>query len=252
MIFFSTMTYSLGKQLGLEGAAAEFERMLRRAPEAAHNALQLQPLPCTRVVARLRQVDGVQVWHDAGATSIAKARSPAFHAAYKSDADVWVMCDDDVDASSEALENLLDLARQGNCVAFAPCLLRGKRTINVFRDPKTHPADSIAWGGLGLAAMNREAMRTLIDKNNSTTGALQFLDDDGETKLPLFHEDIVPVYNAPDDFPDWQWLGEDLSFCRRAQRAGLELRMVTRGITNHAGQTLSCADAQKVLEDAAQ
>lgn len=228
MICICTATYALGKELGLVDGTAEFNRQVAN-PE-------LSSLACVRVIARLRSYDEVAIHHDIAATSIAKSRSRAFHEARKLNADVVFWVDDDVEADSHTLGLMIDAVLGQNVVCIAPCYTRGRKKVNVEleADPRWRELPSkgrtvkAVAGGFGLVAMSREAIERIWDCYASQERSLWFDDDDGQAKLAVFSEVIERG----------KWLGEDISFCRRALVAGVSLEALATGITVHDGQDL--------------
>lgn len=243
LLFVSTATYALGKQIGFERASAEFQRQLEQ-PTA--NSLQ-----CVRVIARLRELEPVAVWHDASATSIGKSRSRAFFEFLRSGADVWITVDDDVDADTQTLHWLLSAVRSSTPrVCLAPCLTRGSNVVNVALPRVRQPADSrelpgggrtmrVLAGGFGLVAISRLAAQTMAD----FFPHLGFLDDDQQLKLAVFQEML-----AREPEGHHTWCGEDVSFCRRAQLAGVQTECLLTGYTVHDGQALKLADVEHLGE----
>lgn len=228
MIAVATWTYGLGKELGFVEATAEFQRQLA-APD-------WESLPCVRVITRLRGLDELSLYHDAAASNMGKARSRAFHAARKADADVWICVDDDVEADLSTLTALL-VAVSGDVprMCIAPCITRGSNLVNVALEPggvprplpgaRTLPARR---GGFGLVAINRAA----LDLLESSYRGLTFDDDDGESKLALFLELL----------DDGMWLGEDVAFCHRAFLCGVQLEALVEGVTVHSEARLDLAE----------
>lgn len=225
MIFASTLIYSLGKQLGYQGAVDEFHKQLKNPGPSS--------LPCVRTIARLQQLDDVQLMVDPACTSIAKARSRAFHAAAMSSADVWVSIDDDSEATADTLDLMLQAARSGGDLVIAPCLLRGQDRVNVALyqiESERELLDGARLirahaGGLAISALGRRAMATLAAAYSPD---LLFTDHDGVQRLALFAEEII----------GGQWFGEDVSFCARVTAAGLVIEALATGVTSHDGQGL--------------
>lgn len=231
MIAVATWTYALGKELGFPEATAEFRRQLE-APD-------WESLPCVRVITRLRGLtDELSLYHDPAATIMSKARSRAYHAARKVDADVWVCVDDDVEADLGTLRSLLEaVAGDTPRMVLAPCITRGSNVVNVALEPGAplvRVLDSGARlararaGGFGLVALNRAAMQLM----ETAYRGLDFQDDDGEHKMALFLELL----------DDGMWLGEDVAFCRRAVLCGVKLEALLEGFTVHAGARLDLAE----------
>jgi len=225
MIFVSTMTYALGKELGFEAGSAEFARQLADPSSDS--------LPCVRTIARLRRYDEIAIHHDIAATCVGKARSRAFHEALKLEPDVYLCVDDDVEADSVTLGNLIDAVRNQSVVCLAPCVTRGSNVVNVALPPDPEWRELPGGGrtvralngGFGLVAMSGLAMGAIARHWRNKV----FRDDDGQRKLALFFDTLDA---------DEIWSGEDVSFCRRALEAGVRLEALTVGVTSHAGQIL--------------
>lgn len=232
--------YGLVRELGAEAALAEFQRQLREP-------LDPNALACVRAITRFRGVAGDLVLHaDIGASATPKMRSRAAHAAWESGAELWISVDDDVECTFETARALHDAARGDEPrVVIAPCWLRGRVVggtdelapcINVGFEPDA--ADKarqvaegvVCWpaiaGGFGLVAINRAALAATRAANSH----LEFRDDDGETRVGLFHEVLE----------DGRWWGEDLSFFRRLPPE-VQVEMLVTGHTAHAGMVLDLA-----------
>lgn len=220
-VFFSTMLYALGKQLGVAGAKLEFARQCQEPDTDSLNVV--------RTIGRLRSLVDVGVYTDNTATCIAKARSRAFHVAHASGADVWVSCDDDVECTRSTLETLLDatLALDVPRVVFVPTTLRGNEGMaSVKWAPARENPMKDRWApvvecGAGLFAVNRRALDLLARSFDH----LRFIDHDHVRKVGLFVETIDGD----------EWVGEDIAFCRRAALAGCELLGLTVGNSRHGG-----------------
>lgn len=226
MIFASTMVYALGKELGFEGAEAEFHRQLGEPTN--------ESLPCVRTIHRLRSLDSVGLRLDCNAVSIGQARSRAFHEAVESMADVWIAIDDDVEADTATLKHLLEAVRGEPAICIAPYTLREREAVvSVALEPGGKPrlldTGGVVWpargGGLGLCAVSRSA---LLRMSLAYASSLGFVDQDGVHRLAMFHELIRSNV----------WHGEDISFCERAREAGVRVEALGTGHVKHAGQTL--------------
>jgi hypothetical protein len=57
---------------------------------------------------------------------------------------------------------------------------------------------------------------------------LAYTDDDGQQRVALFNMLLEPP----------RWYGEDFSFCRRADRAGIPIDALVQGVSTHDGQSL--------------
>lgn len=236
MICVTVSIYALVRELGAEAALAEFQRQLKEP-------LDPSTLPAVRFVTRLRGVAGDVALHvDVGGSAVAKMRSRSAHVAYCTGAEVWMSVDDDVECTFETCKALYD-AVQGDTprVVIAPCWLRrstggiGAETINVAFDDDAYSkarvlSEGVAcWpaiaGGFGLVATNRAALERTLRANTQ----LAYRDDDGETRIGLFYEDLSAG----------RWWGEDLSFFRRLP-SEVVVEVLASGYTAHAAMVLDC------------
>lgn len=228
-IFFSTQTYELAKRLGAEAAGREFDRMVQSP--------QRSDPPVARMVYRTRQLGTIALYHGAG-TQLAKLRSRAAHAAFASGAETWLMCDDDVECDTGTLLRMFHLAGSGDepLIVVLPCLLRGLgielRTVNVEYDGaliETRGGEvyrKVIHGGTGLMIVNRAALRVMY---GHLLSSLDWIDEDSVRKCALF--EMEREHSG-------RWFGEDLSFCRRARRAGVAIIAPAQGVSVHDGHQL--------------
>jgi hypothetical protein len=238
MICLTVSLYGLVREHGAEEALALFQRQLE-------NPLDPAALPCARAITRLRGVDEIVVHADIGASATPKMRSRAAHAAFVSGADLWVSIDDDVEATFETMQALVEACRSEPrpLVVFAPCWLRGKvhgderhmvECINAAFEADAPTQARIlpssgarcfpaVAGGFGLVAMTRATLEHALATNTH----LSFRDDDGEERVGLFHEDLA----------DGRWWGEDLSFFRHLP-PDVRIEALATGHTAHAGMVL--------------
>jgi hypothetical protein len=241
-IFVSCLTYELSKRLGVELAAKEFARMCE-CPEPGD-------LPCARMVGRLRQFGALALYHAAG-SCLPKLRSRCAHAALESGADYWVMLDDDVECESATLDRLLAAAGDPleACIVVLPCRLRGdageRDTVNVrFVDAgpvvvgNGGPIREIIHGGCGCMVVTRGALQRVSEYYRRE---LSWQDDDRCTKVALF--EMIRELPLPDPKlrpleQEPEWLGEDLSFCRRVRETGVPIFALLSGLSFHDGQAL--------------
>jgi len=236
-LFVSVLTYDLHRRLGDAAASAFLEQV--QAPSR-------QSLPCARTVARLAQMADLALYHGAS-SCLPKARSRAFHAALQSGADYWVMCDDDVEAPTASIADLLAIAGRPTAarIAVLPCLLRGSRDSEhklncVFSGPARLNVEAAAWvrpvalAGCGLVVVTRHALELLQLKYAAT---LEYTDDDQVERVALFHM-LIDNREVTPGIGRREWLGEDFSFCRRAELAGIPIDGLVQGISQHAGQGL--------------
>jgi len=235
-VLVSTMLYSLGKELGADGATKELYAQLE---ELATNRLHRPAddyLPVALTITRARKLFDVGLVVDAGGTQIAKCRSRTFSEFLrKPDFHIWLSCDDDTDCTVAALAALVEaVAGDEPAIAVAPTWLRGVATVNV-GFPKVVVDRTLVgsggrmrscyFGGFGLVAMNKAAAQAIAHQSE------QFDDDDGRQQHAAFSEIIVRHDGRT------RWLGEDLSFFARVP-PGVRVEALLTGHTRHDGQTL--------------
>jgi hypothetical protein len=235
-LFVSTSVYALAHQLGMRGAIEEVKRQL--------DAPGKDSLPVVRTMARLRQLRGdFGLLVDGGATYIGMARSRAFHEAFKSDADVWLSLDDDIEATTDVCSALLEAVDDiVPRIVLVPYLKRDDSdgpqltvTLPMVRSERhvqgaTLVRMSKGLGGFpfGMVALNRTAMREIV---SSAPPELQWFDY-GEPKLALFYEKLE----------DGFWHGEDTSFFRYSVPDVVSVECLTGlGTVLHAGFPLQLA-----------
>ena len=226
-LFVSCLTYELTRRVGVERSGAAFVQMVRAPDERS--------LPAARTVARLAQL-GVELELFHGVSSaLPKARSRAAAAALKSNAAYWLMCDDDVEAPTGTLVDLINAAgppREPR-ISVLPCLVRGsaQRHNCEFRGDARLNTEASAWvrpvslAGCGLMVVTRAALDRLFSVYRDELG---FTDDDGQRRVALFNLLLEPP----------RWYGEDYSFCLRADRAGIPIDALVQGESTHDGQRL--------------
>ncbi len=238
MILVSVLTYALGKELGINGAARELSRQLVDPGSYPGNLM----LPCARTITKLRAIDELMLYHGAS-TTLTKARSRAAHAALASTADVWLMIDDDVETDEPTLRRLVAIARSGR-VAVLPCALRthsNDHRINVLWDGplvELHAgvaSRAVRRGGCGLMVVPLAALERVRDEYQKV---LTYQDEDGVARVALFAQMFVGSPSI--------WLGEDYSFCERLRGAGVELAAPVEGMSVHDGVELDLAEASRV------
>ena len=239
MIVVSLLTYGLGKELGIAGAAREVSHQL---VEGTTSERFMHVLPCVRTVRLLRELSDLAVYHGAS-TTLPKARSRAAHAVLATpDADLWCMIDDDVETDLATLTRLVAIARAGK-VAVLPCALRstlGDHRVNVawlsslVTSVGGVSTRAVARGGCGLMLVPRAALERVRDVFRES---LSYLDDDGETRVALFQLMLTG------DRESRMWLGEDYSFCERIRAAGVEIAAPVEGWSVHDGAVIDLADA---------
>jgi len=226
-LFVSTQTYEMGKRLGIEQAQQAFTR---------ETEVERPRLPSARVVRKLRELGTVALFH-ASSTSLPKLRSRAAHAALQTEAEYWVMIDDDVECDMGTLQRMLTLAGPPEVATLValPCLLRGigleKQSVNVkakssvARLVRGELAFDLEQAGCGLLIVTRNALQTM---SLHLQDDLRFIDDDGAIKVALFAMELGKE----------GWFGEDLSFTRRAARMGIPIYAPASGVSDHDGHKL--------------
>ena len=236
-VFFSTLVYSLGKQLGMEGALKEVDRQLNEAAETK------PPLAVVRTIVRLRTMVDVSLLVDAGSNAIGKTRSRAFHAAWESEAPIWVACDDDVETTQTTLMHLLDAVDVPEPqIVVVPYLLRGPKSIPVVavefpslimdrefigaRSDQRFKLRRCLSAGFGLVAMNRPAIVAI--REHWEASDLWYTDHDRIRRLGLFLETIT----------EGRWVGEDISFFSRVPKS-VRVDALLTGASSHDGQSLT-------------
>lgn len=143
-------------------------------------------------------------------------------------ADVWVSCDDDAQADSLALLQLVEAARMTRGIVSAPCLQRGdpekpptRETpglLNIRFPPgppphfveqhETFALAPIYSTGFGLVAVHRD----VVEGMRAVHPELDTFDEESGRLIPaLFFERITG------DGPERRWQGEDMAFCARAR-----------------------------------
>ena len=229
MIMGSVNIYALGKELGQVDAAAEFRRQV--------NEVTPDDLPAARTMARLRHVDEVALAIDAAGTAIGQSRSRMLHSFIGlKDADVWVSCDDDVEADFQTLKWLVEATRETKGVCIAPCLIRRKEpVVNVMFETAgiVRPLSDgghvmrCKAGGFGLVALHRE----LCERIYLERPDLAWVDEDGQEKRAAFL----------DLFVGKRWWTEDLSFFLKVVPADVRIEALVSGHTVHDGRLLELA-----------
>jgi hypothetical protein len=225
-LFVSCLTYELTRRVGVERSGEAFVQMAR-APDASS-------LPAARTVARLAQLGELELFHGVS-SCLPKARSRAAAAAFASGAAYWLMVDDDVEAPTATLVDLINAAGPPSepRISVLPCLARGstERVNCDFRGEARLNAEAAAWvrpvslAGCGMMVVTRAALERLFSVYRAELG---FMDDDGKERVALFDMLLEPP----------RWYGEDYSFCRRADRAGIPIDALVQGASVHDGQGL--------------
>jgi hypothetical protein len=231
VIYFSTACYVLGRELGPLDAQAELRgQVLEPTGES---------LPCARVGARMRLIDDISLHIDAAATSIGRYRARALHMAREARAthDVWVSCDDDVEADLQTCRWLVQAVRESKGVCIAPCWLRRTEPIVnlVLTEAVARPiiggnepggvVIGARAGGFGLVAMHQDAIELLYQ---AQAERLTFIDEDGIAKLGAFVEVVE----------GGKWWTEDLAFFLKWLPSSVRVEALVTGQTVHDGRLL--------------
>jgi hypothetical protein len=225
--------YALGKRLGLERGMRELERQIQ-APDR-------ESIPAARCIGRLRRLVDLMVRADTGGTLLGQVRSRHAHEAWKLGAEVWISIDDDVEATSATLRDLLEaVSGPKPRIVVAPCLVRGGEfgvpVVNV-ELPRIVSTERILTSGALLRPIRRAGFclvamnRAALEQVREASAHLAYEDADGEERLALFH----------DELRDGQWLSEDLAFFARVPDS-VTVEALLTGHTSHAGQPLALQD----------
>lgn len=240
MICVSALTYALGKALGIELAGRELARQLTETPKPGLD----WDLPVVRTIKLFQRHDEIMLYHGA-CTTLPKARSRAAHAALETTADLWAMCDDDVETDAATLERLIAIARSGR-VAVLPCAVRsvrGDHRINLTWASSLVTVErgvsmrAVRRGGCGLMIVPRIALEAVRDFYRED---LSYHDDDGVQRVALFAQ---MMWGGS---PNQLWLGEDYSFCERLRVAGIEIAAPLEGTSIHDGSELDLRKAAAI------
>lgn len=226
--------YTIGKTLGVEAGMREIERQIAN-PDAAS-------LPAVRTIVRLRHLTDIGLRIDTGGTQLCAVRSRHGHEAWESGAAVWFSIDDDNEATTETLANMLEAVKGSTPrIVLAPYIVRGEQThtyVNVNADlPRIVTSERFlangarlrpcTKGGFGLVAMNRPALAAVREACKH----LVYVDTDGVERLALFFAEIR----------DRVWLHDDFSFFARVPDH-VHVEALLTGHTAHAGQALDLSE----------
>ena len=242
-ILLSVITYELSKRLGHAAAQAEFHRMALDTILDSPNAERV--LPAAMVCRRLRRLAEVALLHDAGGTSIGHARSRAFSVAERGarngKIDLWISCDDDVQADQETLQHLVrSIDPEQPQIVIVPCWLRQETPIvNITLDPdavldRVSPSGArlrrALFGGFGMVAVSRAALLEL----GALYRDLTFIDGDSVERIGIACEFIR----------DGWWYRDDYAFFSRVPEH-VRIEALLTGLTDHDGKVLRLDTADK-------
>jgi hypothetical protein len=242
-ILLSVITYELSKRLGEKAAQAEFHRQALDTLIDSPTGEKI--LPAAMVVRRLRRLAEVALLHDAGGTSIGHARSRAFSVAERGarngKIDLWISCDDDVQADQETLRHLVQsIDPDEPQIVIVPCWLRNSTpVVNITLDPdavldRVSPSGArlrrALYGGFGIVAVSRAALVELGQLYRDLT----FVDDDSVERIGIFCEFLK----------DGWWYREDYAFFSRVPEH-IRIEALLSGVTDHDGKILRLDAADK-------
>jgi hypothetical protein len=219
MLFASLFLYAAEKHCSVVERAAEAwpERVKRwrRQPQTC-------PWPGMRTLAALGTLgEPVAEFINAGAF-ITRGRSRAAGRFLTSKADVWVSCDDDVEADDQVVRRLVERCRSTVGLVVAPTVLRGRSTSDVVqhaageREGDLLPISRTAFG---LVALHREAVLSVLP------GAPIARDEEQGYEYPALFLERVEA---------GQWLHEDYAFCDLARSRGVPMHALLGALTRHA------------------
>jgi hypothetical protein len=241
MICLSVITYELARRVGKAEAARLFHEQSggqEESPIALTAGRHEEPCcAAVRVARKLRRQAEVALLHDAGGTSIGQARSRAFSVALQGGADIWVSCDDDVDATSETLTHLLgSIDPDTPQIVIVPCLVRGGDAVNITLDPESSlervsktgaVLRRALFGGFGLVAVSRAALQEI----GRCWADLVFIDDDGADRIGVFCDFIYNGWYARDDYAFFSRVPKDV-----------RVEVLLTGVSSHAGEKLQLSE----------
>lgn len=242
-ILLSVITYELSKRLGHAAAQAEFHRQALDTLIDSPNGEKI--LPAAMVCRRLRRLAEVALLHDAGGTSIGHARSRAFSVAERGarngKIDLWISCDDDVQADQETLSHLVrSIDPETPQIVIVPCWLRQETPIvNITLDPdavldRVSPSGArlrrALFGGFGMVAVSRAALLEL----GQLWRDLTFIDDDSVERIGIACEFIR----------DGWWYRDDYAFFSRVPKH-VRIEALLTGLTDHDGKVLRLETADQ-------
>lgn len=149
-------------------------------------------------------------FYELGATLIHQARCRAAGEFLRSGADIWVSCDEDLEAGRAALETLIEHVEETKGVAFAAYRLRGDTKWSVGIPARMVATDSTTVAGIphdfdgGAGAGLFVAHRAAI-----VNATRDWVEEPDDTLSPLLFEAMA----IPNRGPHYRWQGEDVTFC---------------------------------------
>lgn len=228
--------YTVGKALGVEDGMKELHRQLEKPDPSS--------LPGIRTIHRLRTLADLHVRVDTGGTQLPHVRSRHAHDAWETGADVWFSVDDDNEATTATLANMLEAVRgDAPRIVVAPYVIRGAptdggRLITVSVELPTiittertlangarlRPCKR---GGFGLIAINRPALALIRERCKEYV----YVDHDDVERLALFYAEIRNKV----------WLSDDFAFFANVPRE-VSIEALLTGNTLHDGAALDLAE----------
>lgn len=182
-------------------------------------------LPAFRTVNRLRKLTEVTL-HIETQTPIARARSHAAGVFLQTGLDDWLSLDGDLDVSEEALKALI-AARGGRRIVFGAYRLRRRPSLSIATSSATFTPGRpfpITAGGFGCVLAPRVALELVVEQHPEL-----LVTEPGGSYPMVFLERVATSSSGG------AWVGEDVAFCERARRAGVDLVAVLHSGILHDG-----------------
>lgn len=244
MLFYSTFLYTFARTYG-----ARWHDELRRQLTLGLES-DIEAVRTLTSLALLRE----EVASAFGAPMrLAAGRSDMAGRFLTTKADVWVSCDDDAQADSLALRQLVEACRSTRGIVSAPCLQRGDPErpptkdspglLNIrFWPPllegaagigvETHDGFALCpiySTGFGLVAVHREA----VERMRAAHPDLDTYDEETGRLIPaLFFERLTGEGVLR------RWQGEDMAFCARARDLTIAMHALVGVDVTHAKRRL--------------
>lgn len=234
-VFATTFLYAACKVVGADAWPAYLAHQLANPEESAW--------PSIRTLAfELAAVCDVKLVTDAS-TYIDRARCVAAGRFLLSGLDVWLTCDDDIEADEDTLRKLILACRHTRGGVAVPYMNRDGKSMTFRRvsgptewltlnDELRVPTRFVDRVGFGLVALHRDLVELLAHQ------AKWFRESDASRMLcpHLFVNDVE----------EGSWTGEDYAFSRKCDQAGRPLRVLLEAPCEHAG-ILAMLDAEGTI-----